>query len=329
MTRVFINGIDGLFGAKIAQALSANPTVTIIGLGRTTPSAPVGRAEYLTARLSGRQLRELLRIEQIDVVIHLAFAGAESPIASREDAVQQNVLGSMELLGACVGSRVRRVLVQSHTAVYGANPLNPSLITETRPIARSHAPSVIRDYTEVEQFLTDFALQHPALCIVPLRCASLLGAWSPIIDYLTQTEPHMLVGFDPCLQFLHLDDAVAGFALAALAPTCGAFNLAADETLCLSQAIKLVGKQPKLVLEPVVSLALALGSRDALGLWPFEPSFLRHSCVTDTTKARNELGWAPTHTASAALQALNANDQAVEHRETTEEALRAFLARRS
>ncbi len=329
MTRVLINGIDGLLGAKIAQLLSTDPAVSLLGLGRKAPPAPIGRAEHLVAKLSGHQLRTLLLAEEIDVVIHLDFVGAERHVTSREVALQQNILGSMELLGACVGAGVGRVLVRSHTAIYGANSLNPTFIGESRPVARSHAPGVIRDFAEVEQFLAEFGTQHPDLALVPIRCASLIGGWSPIVDYLTQREPRTLIGFDPGMQLLHLDDAATAFALAACAQARGAFNVAAADTLCLSQMIKLVGKQAAPVFEPVVNLALALGQRDVLGRWPFDLSFLRHSCVVSTTKAHDELGWAPAHTAFAALQDLNANRQAGESHEISEEALQAFLARRS
>lgn len=329
MTRVFINGIDGLLGAKVAQILSAEPDVTLIGLGQGTPPAPIGRAEYLTARLSGRQLRELLQAEAIDVVVHLAFAGAERPARSREEAVQQNVLGSMELLGASAAAGVRRVLLRSHTRVYGASPLNPTFIGEDRPIVRSNAPGVLRDYAEVEEFVAEFTARHRDLAVVPVRCAPLVGGWSPFVNYLSQSGPRMLVGFDPCVQVLHLDDAAAGFAAAALAGLNGPINLAADDTLCLSQAIKLAGRQPVAILEQMVTLATTMGNSAILGSWPYDLSFLRHSCVADTRRAREELGWAPAHTAAASLEALQANGRAALSRELSEEALQAFLTRRS
>lgn len=329
MTRVLINGIDGLLGAKVAERLSAEPDVTIIGLGQGTPPAPIGRAEYLTARLGGRQLLELLRSEGVDVVVHLAFAGAERPARSREEAVQLNVLGSMELLGACAGAGVGRVLLRSHTRVYGASPLNPTFIGEERPIVRSNAPGVLRDYAEVEQFVAEFAANHPELAVVPVRCAPLVGGWSPFVNYLGQPGPRMLVGFDPCVQVLHLDDAAAGFALAALADLRGPVNLAACDTLCLSQAIKLAGRQPVALLEQVVSLAMTMGNSAILGAWPYDISFLRHSCVADTRRAREELGWEPATSAADALASLQTNGRAGVSREMSEEALRAFLARRS
>jgi UDP-glucose 4-epimerase len=100
MTRVFINGIDGLLGARVAELISRDREARIVGLGRARPPAPVGRAEWFAARLSGKQFVELLRAEAIEVVVHLDFAGAERPAEDREQAVQQNVIGSMELFGA-------------------------------------------------------------------------------------------------------------------------------------------------------------------------------------------------------------------------------------
>ncbi|GAB4431139.1 MAG: NAD-dependent epimerase/dehydratase family protein [Chloroflexi bacterium OHK40] len=329
MTRVLINGIDGPLGARVATMLSAEPGVTVIGLGRETPPAPVGRAEWLEAVLNGQQLLALLRAEEIEVVVHLAFVGAERPTPSREAAVQQNVLGSMELLGACAAAGVRRVVLRSHTGVYGANPLNPAFIDEARPVAVGALRGLLRDYAEVEQFVAEFAARHPGLAIVSLRLAPLLGGWSPIVRYLTETGPRMLAGFDPCLQLLHFDDAAAGFVRAALADVRGAFNLAADDTVALSQAIRLAGQQPVLVLEPLVRVAQAIGNDAILGHWPYDLSFLRHSCVADTARAKAELGWTPAHSAVAALQALRAGGHAGTDPKTSEARLRAFLARRS
>jgi UDP-glucose 4-epimerase len=328
MTRILINGIDGLLGARVAELLSACPDVTVLGVGQQRPPAPVGRAEYLLAHLGGRQLLELLRSERVDVVVHLDFAGAERPAHSREEAVQHNVLGSMELVGACAAAGVERVLLRSHTRVYGASPLNPTFIGEQRPVKRSNAPGVLRDYTEVEQFVAEFAARHPNLAVVQLRCAPLLGGWSPFVNYLSQPSPRMLVGFDPTVQVLHLEDAASAFALAALADVCGPLNLAASDTVCLSQAIKLAGRQPTALLEPMVELALAMGNGDVLGNWPYDMAFLRHSCVADTRRAHEVLGWTPAYSAVDALMHMQANGSAPS-RELSEEALRAFLVRRS
>jgi UDP-glucose 4-epimerase len=242
--------------------------------------------------------------------------------------VQQNVLGSMLLLGACAAAGVSRVILRSHTAVYGASPLNPAFISEERAVTSTGARGLVRDFVEVEQFVAEFSTRNPHLAIVPLRCAPLIGGWSPIIDYLTQPGPRMLTGFDPCLQLLHLEDAAKAFALAARVGVAGPINLAAADTLCLSQTIKLAGQSPAALPEPMVNMALTLGNRDILGAWPFDLSFLRHSCLADTRRAHCELGWAPAHSAAESLQLLRANGRAEPSGEQAEQALRAFLERK-
>jgi len=328
MTRILINGIDGRLGARVAELLSADHALTVIGLAQLRPAAPIGRAELLKASLNGPQLVELLRAERIDVVIHLAFTGAERPAPSYEAAVQQNVIGSMLLLGACATAGVKRVVVRSHTAVYGAHPLNPAFLREDRPVVRDGARGLVRDFVEVEQFMSEFGPRHPQLSLVPLRCAPLIGAWSPLIEYLTQPGPRMLMGFDPCVQLLHLEDAANAFALAARLDVTGPINLAAADVLCLSQLILLAGQMPLALPEPLVSLALVLGSREALGAWPFDISFLRHSCLVDTDRASSLLGWTPTYTAAESLRLLRMNEYAEPTSEQADEALRAFLNRK-
>lgn len=329
MTRVLINGISGTLGAQIAQIVSAQPDMTVIGLGRKRPPGPIGTAEWLTAKLSGRQLIELLRAEQIDTVIHLDFAGVEEHAPNREAAVQQNVLGSMELFGACINAGVRRVVMRSHIGVYGATPTNPTFISESYPVARSGLSGIVRDFAEVELFLADFAPQHPELVICTLRCAPMVGAWSPFVHYLSQEGPQMVFGFDPSMQMLHVEDAAIAFAKAVCAPAAGPLNLAADDTLRLSQAIRMAGQQPVSIFEPLAGLAALWGDRSALSHWPFDVSFLRHSIIADTGRAKTKLGWSPAHSAADALQALRQNGNAAEDRAASEQALRKFLGRKS
>lgn len=332
MSPILINGIDSLLGARIAQALSTRDDVRLIGLGARTPIAPVGRAEILTAILNGQQMVELLRAEQIGMVVHLDFAAEEQPARSRESAVQQNVLRSMELLGACATAGVKRVVLRSSTFVYGPAVSHPAFIREDQPVAQSGPPGLIRDYMEVDTFAGDFARKHPELQMVVLRCAGLVGGGvsSPLVRYLAQPNPRVLLGFDPRIQVLHIDDAVAAFVLAMTSTVTGVFNLAAAEPIKLVRAIRLTGRQPVAVFEPLLDAAAMVGRGHGwLGNWPFGRDFLRYSCVADMRRAQDELGWRPEHTAEAALRELDNGRQASDDRAEAEAALRAFLSRRS
>jgi UDP-glucose 4-epimerase len=328
MSTVLINGVGGLLGARVARRLSEREGVAVIGLSRREPCAPVGRAEWLVARLSGAQLAELLRAERVDTVLQLDFAGADDHAEGREAAVQQNVIGTMELLGACAAAGVAQVVVRSHSGVYGASPLNPTLMDEARPVSRGGLSGLVRDFAEIELFVAEFAAQHPELRVATLRCAPLVGGWSPLIAYFSQPGPRTILGFDPALQLLHIDDAADAFVRAALAPCGGAYNLAADDALCISQAIRLAGQQPVPVIESLMGLAVALGDRSAARPWPLDTAFLRHGCVVDTSRAKAELGWAPAYSAADAIREARAGGRAPADRAASEAALHAFLSRR-
>jgi UDP-glucose 4-epimerase len=82
------------------------------------------------------------------------------------------------------------------------------------------------------------------------------------------------------------------------------------------------------VLEPLVDAARALGA-NLVGPWPFDVSFMRHSCVVDTRRAKDELGWTPVHGAAETLLARRDHGKTPDDRATSEVALRAFLSRSS
>ena len=60
----------------------------------------------------------------------------------------------------------------------------------------------------------------------------------------------MILGFDPRYQFVHSDDVVHALEHAAFNELPGAFNVAADGVLALSEVIGLLGKRPLPVLPP-------------------------------------------------------------------------------
>lgn len=332
MATILINGIDSLLGARVARQLSSRAEVQLLGLGTQPPRAPVGRAEVLTAALNGRQMVELLRGARVDVVAHLDIAGEEQPATSDETTIRQNVLGTMELLGACAAAGVRRVVVRSSTLVYGASYEHPAFISEDQPIARPGRPGLTRDYIEIDTFATDFARKRRDLQVVVLRCASLAGGdvSSPFMRYLARRNPITLFGFDPRIQVLHPDDAATAFTQAALHAVDGPLNLAANDPVKLVRAIRLTGRQPLPLFEPLTTATGVLGyERQLLAGWPFEWGFLRYSCVVDTRRARHDLGWTPEHSAEEILRGLGQATDAAPDEQADEAALQSFLTRRS
>ena len=108
------------------------------------------------------------------------------------------------------------------------------------------------------------------------------------------------------LQLVHHDDVAEAIALVATAPAPpGAYNIAGDGVVMVSEVAKALGGRPVRVPAVAASAASAAISRA-----PFIPSMLewlhvaRASVVMDTTKARTQLGWCPVHSSAETLAAL-------------------------
>jgi len=318
MMRVLINGAKGMLSARVAQLLSQQYEVIV--LGRQLPEAPIGRAAWLTAHLDRHQLLELLRAEQIETVVHFDLLGFNEPLPDHETTVQHNVIGTMELLGACRAAGVRHIVLRSHGWIYGASPLNPLFISEEHPIRTQHYRGLLRTLGEVEQIVSDFAARHPQITVTVLRCAPLLNPQSQLIRYLCSPSPQVLFGFDPMIQLLHVDDAAQAVVAAVQQPIGGAFNIAPAQPMPLSQVIRRLGHQPVPVLGPLFDNQPPPG-------WPFEVDFLRYRCTIDPQRACRLLGWSARYDMATALDSLKPLSPE-EERAAAARALDEFLNRR-
>jgi nucleoside-diphosphate-sugar epimerase len=110
------------------------------------------------------------------------------------------------------------------------------------------------------------------------------------------------------LQLVHHDDVASAIALAATtsAPP-GAYNLAGDGLLSMSDVGRALGARPVRV-----PLAAAKATSEVIARLPFMPSALewlhagRTSTVMDTSKAKSQLGWTPNYTSAETLSGLAA-----------------------
>lgn len=305
MTTILITGIAGQLATLVAGALVHQPGVRVVGVDRVPLRQAIDGVETYCAELRGELLLDVLRTTAADVVVHLAQVGEEYAPDGRESAVQGNVIATMELLGACESAGVRRVVLRSSTLVYGLRHDLPAFVGESMPLCTTMAPGLVHNYVEIEQFAADFATKHGDMAIVVLRCAGVLGdrGVSPLARYFAQPTPPMLLGFDPRIQVVHVEDAAAAFALAAVSEgTSGAFHVAAEGPVTLLHALQLVGRRPLPLVGPLLRISQLLGRTQVLGEVPFDSDFLRYACVVDCRRAREVLGWQPQYSAEEALR---------------------------
>jgi UDP-glucose 4-epimerase len=146
-----------------------------------------------------------------------------------------------------------------------------------------------------------------------------------------------LLGFDPMLQVLHEDDALAALAHCVLYDHPGAYNVAADGPLPLSRLLALAGTIPLPILHPMAYWGLKMLGNSGADLddyAPIEPDYLRYSWVGDVSKMRDQFGFVPSYTAEDALREFSAQRGRRRPRSPSEELtqdeerLRATIERR-
>lgn len=301
---VLVTGVAGYWGSRVAARLVDEPDYHVIGLDAEHPPERIPGLDFVPADVRNPLLRELLESERVGTVCHLAFVEATR---RREATFDLNVMGTAKVLGACADAGVRKVVLKSSTAVYGARPSNSAFLREDHPLRGSKYYGYTRDMVEVESFCRDFCQQSPEMLLTILRFANIVGptADTPMTRFLREPWTPTLLGFDPMMQIIHEDDVVEVLVHAVLSDVPGVFNIAAADALPLSKIRGLVGKP----LLPVLHL-LAYWGTGLLGnrslrvdrYLPIEPDYLRYPWVGDLTKMRGALGFEPRYSAEEALR---------------------------
>jgi UDP-glucose 4-epimerase len=303
-TVVLVTGVAGYWGARLAARLAREPGTRLLGLDVEPPAPPIAGLDFVQADVRNPLLADLLATESVDTVCHLAFVETARP---SEAAFDLNVLGTVKLLNDCVQAGVRKVVLKSSTAIYGARPGNPAFLREDHALRGSKRSGTVRDLVEVEAFCASFRPQQPDLILTLLRFANIVGptADTPLTRFLKEPAAPTLLGFDPLMQLIHEDDVVEALAHAVHHDAPGAFNVAAEDALPLNKVRGLVGKPPRSVLHPFAYRGAKWLRRAGLQperYLPIEPDYLRYPWVADLTRMRDELGFAPRLSAEETLR---------------------------
>lgn len=323
MQTVVITGVSGYWGRRVAQRLLAMPDVRVLGVDRRPPAQPLAGLDFVKADIRNPLLVDLLRAEGADTLLHLAWRQRQW---RREEDFESNVLGTMQLFGACVDAGVRQVVWPSSTAVYGAQAENALYLPESTPLAARSSYAWISDALEVERFIAGFAAEYPQTRFAVLRLANVVGvdADSPLSRLLRQPVWPDLLGFDPLLQVIDVEDAVAALAHAASHPLDGPVNVAAPGVLSLGQLAGRLGRPTLPILHwllywgwPLLS-SLPAG-RDLLAWLPLEPDYLRYPWIGDLSRMQSQPGLIPQWSAGESVRRFVAQQRSQRYQRPAEE----------
>lgn len=302
---VLVTGVARRLGSRFVRRILRDSEVDrVIAVDAVPPEHRLGGAEFVQADIRQPAIARVLAETGADTVVHLDVTGTPLGSSSRTALKETNVIGTMQLLGACQKSpSVKRLVVKSSTNVYGSAPRDPAVFTETTPPKSLPSGGFAKDTVEVEGYVRGFSRRRPDVAVCVLRFANILGPTvdSPLASYFSLPVLPTVFGYDPRLQFVHEDDVIEVLRIGAHEPrrstrNSGTFNIAGDGVLLLSQCARRLGRPTVPVLLPAVTWAGSLVR--TLGMTDFSPEQIRlltHGRVVATDRMRETLGFTPEY----------------------------------
>jgi UDP-glucose 4-epimerase len=302
--RVLITGVSNPLGAEVARRL-ATQVPALFGCDVNDPVSAIEEMDFVHADTRHSVIAKLVRQLGIDTVVHMAIKVDSG--ADERGAHETNVIGTMNVLAGCAGpsSPVRRLVVKSSQAVYGASPADPSFVSEEPGGSDRPAYGLQRDLLEMEQLAQEVALRSSGCHVCILRIGYRVSEGTSLGRYLSMPVVPTFAGFDPRLQLLHEDDAAEAVVRAALHGHEGVFNVAGDGIVLLSQAIAIMGGKAVPVL-PGYGRWLGRLALRAVGIQV--PSHiaevLTFGSVADGSRLARTFGWKPAFSTRAVMDSL-------------------------
>jgi UDP-glucose 4-epimerase len=296
---VLVTGVSRYLGAQVATRLAADSRIErVIGLDDRAPAAALpDRVEFVEGDLRSRASTAVVAEEQVQAVVHLAVASAPDPAGGRAAMKEHNIVGTMQLLAAAQQApRLRKVVFRSSTAAYGASFRDPAVFTEDTEPRDLPRGGFARDVLDIEGYVRGFRRRRPDVAATVLRFAPLIGrgANTSLTRYFTRPIVPTVLGRDPRLQFIHVDDALEIMHRAVTEDHPGTFNVAGAGVITLSQAVRRAGRIAVPIPEGTLS-ALGRGGNVSLD----QLDLFVHGRVVDTGRLIREFGVIPRPTAVA------------------------------
>ncbi len=311
---LLITGGSGYFGTVLAeQACRRGDRVRIFD--RSEPAETDG-LEWAPGDVRDR---DALRAacEGVDVVLHNV---AQVPLA-RDRALFRsvNVVGTANLLVAARDAKVAKVVHTSSSAVYG--------IPESNPVREDSPRRPLEDYgrAKLEAELCCQDAVRAGLDVTIIRPRTILGhgrlgIMAILFDFVADGAPvYVLNNGDNRYQMVHANDLADACLRASDRPGPAVYNIGAGEFGTIRETLQALvdHAQTGSVVRslPLGPARAAMHGLARLGLVPFAPYhwlLYGESLWFDVTRARDELGWAPT--ASNASMMIESYEWFLEHR---------------
>jgi UDP-glucose 4-epimerase len=315
--RVVVVGGSGNIGTALRHALDKTPDIDVVGVSRRAPAVTTPWHE-IDISLPASDVLLRAAFTDADAVVHLGWLLQPSHDVAK--LVRTNVDGSRRVFEAAVAAGVPHLVYLSSIGAYSPGPEDRA-VDETWPVDGVPSSTYSSHKATVERMLDRVAAGDPEMTVTRFRPGLVLqhDAASEIQRYfIGGLAPHIVFdwaarGRIPLvplpsamrLQFVHAEDVARAIVLALRGGVAGPINLAAGPALKPCKLARLVGGLH--IPVPGAALRALAAASWRLRLQPTEPGWIDLALAVpemSTSRAANELGWQPKHTAQEAIVAL-------------------------
>lgn len=305
--KVLITGAAGYIGKQLVHYLAEEGEHEIIAadIRDENPFAAHPAIVYTKLDVRSNEVTQIMQRYTVDVVVHLASIVTPGKDSNRDFEYSVDVIGTENILMACVATNVKRIIISSSGAAYGYHPENSSWLVETDEIRGNEEFTYSYHKRLVEEMLSDYRIAYPNLEQTIFRIGTILG--SSVRNQITNLfDKRYLIGIQGSKSpfvFIWDQDVVRCFAKAISDEKTGIFNLAGDGALSVDEIAQILNKKVVKLPSSFITGSLYVLKRLHLSQYGEEQvRFLKYRPVLANTKLKEEFGYTPMKTSKEVFE---------------------------
>ncbi|MGX6443481.1 SDR family oxidoreductase [Neobacillus sp. K501] len=301
---VLITGASGYLGRNLVKKLAKLNQFQIFAADIRDNGINDPFVTFVKLDVRSPDVNEVMRLNKIDTVIHLASIVTPGKKSNRDFEYSVDVLGTENVLKACVENGVKRIILTSSGAAYGYHEDNAEWIKEEDPIRGNKEFAYSYHKRLVEELLAKYRVEQPQLEQVIFRIGTILG--DNTNNQITALfEKKVLLGISGSKSpfvFIWDQDVVECLVKAITESKRGIFNVAGDGALTIDEIGEILNKRVLRIPAGLVAGMLFILKRLNLTQYGEEQvNFLRYRPVLDNQQLKTNFGYTPKKTSKQAF----------------------------